>query len=413
MSRLVRTILVAVVLFGSLPTLPAMATVTTSTCTDGTQLSGAVYRICMPELDDWNGDLVVFAHGYVAPDEPVAIPEDQLELPGGLYIPEIINKLGLAFATTSYSTNGLAVLEGVEDLRDLVDIFVAMHGQPRHVYLVGGSEGGIITALVVEQFPEVFDGGLAACGPVGDFHWQVNYWGDFRVVFDYFFPGLIPGDPFDIPQELINDWDSYYENVIKPVIFDPANQCKINQLLRVTHIPTDRRDPASVEEAIRGLLWYNVFATNDGIDKLGGQPFDNMHRFYCGSDNDFWLNLEVQRFPADPAALDEIEAHYQTSGQLASPLVTLHTTGDSFVPYWHEPLYGRKVRASGSGLLHSNIPILRYGHCNFKASEVLVAFALLVFKVAGQELTGAENVLPDADSRAEFLQLGRQYGALR
>jgi pimeloyl-ACP methyl ester carboxylesterase len=413
MSRLIRTILVAVVLFGSLPALPAVATVTTSTCTDGTQSSGALYRICMPDSNDWNGDLVVFAHGYVAPDEPVAIPEDQLELPGGLYIPEIINKLGLAFATTSYSTNGLAVLEGGEDLRDLVDIFVAMHGQPRHVYLVGGSEGGIITALAVEQFPEVFDGGLAACGPVGDFHWQVNYWGDFRVVFDYFFPELIPGDPFDIPQELINDWDSYYENVIRPVIFDPANQCKINQLLRVTHIPTDRRDPASVEEAIRGLLWYNVFATNDGIDKLGGQPFDNMHRFYRGSDNDFRLNLEVQRFLADPAALDEIEAHYQTSGQLASPLVTLHTTGDSFVPYWHEPLYGRKVRASDSGLLHSNIPILRYGHCNFKASEVLVAFALLVFKVTKQELTGVEDVLPDADSRAEFLQLARQYGALR
>jgi hypothetical protein len=44
---------------------------------------------------------------------------------------------------------------------------------------------------------------------------------------------------------------------------------------------------------------------------------------------------------------------------------------------------------------------------------VLVAFVLLVFKVTRQELTGAEAVLPDADSRAEFLQLGRQYGALR
>jgi len=39
--------------------------------------------------------------------------------------------------------------------------------------------------------------------------------------------------------------------------------------------------------------------------------------------------------------------------------------------------------------------------------------SLLVFKVTRQELAGAEGVLPDADSRAEFLKLARQYGALR
>jgi pimeloyl-ACP methyl ester carboxylesterase len=171
MSRFIRLSLVAVVLFGSLPALPAMAASPASTCEDGTQSSGALYRICMPEPNDWNGDLVIFAHGYVAPNEPLVIPEDQLVLSGSFSIPEIINKLGFAFATTSYSTNGLAVREGVEDLRDLVRIFTERHGQPRYVYLVGGSEGGVITALTIEQYPKVFDGGLAACGPVGDFRW--------------------------------------------------------------------------------------------------------------------------------------------------------------------------------------------------------------------------------------------------
>jgi len=319
--------------------------------------------------------------------------------------------LGFAFATSSYSTNGLAVREGVEDLRDLVDIFSATHGQPRRVYLVGGSEGGIITALAVEQFPEVFDGGLAACGPIGDLRWQVNYWGDFRVVFDYFFPDLIPGSPVNVPEEVIDNWDTVYLPRIRYAIRSKPHATA--QLLRVTRAPIDRHDPDSIETTILGLLWYNVFATNDGIAKLGGQPFDNMHRFYFGSDDDFRLNLEVQRFHADPAALDEIEAHYQTIGHLISPLVTLHTTGDPVVPYWHELLYRAKVRASGSSSLHNNIPAFRYGHCNFKVSEILVAFALLAFRVTGQELTGAENVLPGANSRAEFLQLARQYGALR
>ena len=44
-------------------------------CNDGTQTSGALYRICMPN-SNWNGELVVYAHGYVAPDDPLAIPAE-------------------------------------------------------------------------------------------------------------------------------------------------------------------------------------------------------------------------------------------------------------------------------------------------------------------------------------------------
>ena len=40
--------------------------------------------------------------------------------------------------------------------------------------------------------------------------------------------------------------------------------------------------------------WYNVFATNDGIEKLGGQPFDNGWRWYTGSSDDLRLNIGVK-----------------------------------------------------------------------------------------------------------------------
>src|SRR5206468_2035915 len=145
---------------------------------DRLQASGAVYRICMPQI--WNGDLVLFAHGYVGFNEPVAIPEDQLVLPDGTSVPETVNKLGYAFATTSYRTNGLVVLQGIDDLLDLVNVFNGSHGPARRVFLVGPSEGGIVTALAVERHPEIFAGGLAACGPIGNFRKQVTYNGDFR-----------------------------------------------------------------------------------------------------------------------------------------------------------------------------------------------------------------------------------------
>ena len=47
-------------------------------------------------------------------------------------------------------------------------------------------------------------------------------------------------------------------------------------------------------------LWYNVFATNDAVSKLGGNPYGNRGRWYFGSSNDLRLNLLVRRFSGRP-----------------------------------------------------------------------------------------------------------------
>jgi hypothetical protein len=214
----------------------------------------------------------------------------------------------------------------------------------------------------------------------------------------------------EIPQEVIDDWDSVYEGLIEDALRADPDATK--QLLTVAHVPVDPKDPDSGIQALVQLLWYNIFATNDGVTKLGGQPYDNRRRIYLGSDNDWHLNRNVERFQANPAAIAEIEAHYQTSGNLSVPLVTLHTLGDPIAPYWHEALYRRKVIANGDEALHTNIPTLRYGHCNFTASQVLFAFALLVYQVTGNELQGVESVLADAQAHAEYRNLAGRHGLL-
>jgi pimeloyl-ACP methyl ester carboxylesterase len=305
----------------------------------------------------------------------------------------------------------LAVVEGVQDVTDLVTFFAQNYGKPHHVYLVGASEGGLVTTLAVEQRPDVFSGGLATCGPIGDFRQQINYWGDVRAVFDYFFPTVFPFTAVDIPADAYQAWDTIYVPRITQAI--QSNPHATEQLLKVTRAATDPDNPASIAETVIGILWYNIFATNDGKTELGGQPFDNTRRLYLGSDNDIALNRGVKRYKADSTALTNIARYSPTSGRLKSPLVTLHTTGDPIVPYWHEPLYRLKVLSRGSGLRYTNIPVFRYGHCNFKASEVLVGFAWLTLQVTGRELLNAQAALPDAGSQAEFLRLAREYGAMR
>jgi hypothetical protein len=348
------------------------------TCQDGDQVTGAKYRICMPSpLGLWNGDLVVYAHGYMAPNRPIEIPEDQLEI-GGVSLPGTLTSLGYAFAATSYSTNGLAMREAVTDLVDLVGVFAAAHGEPGKVLLTGPSEGGIVTVLAMEKHPTLFDGGLAACGPIGGIPNQINYMGDFRVVFDYYFPDLLPGEPISIPQTLIDNWETHYATVVLPAISDPGAAISLTQVLSVTGAATDPGDPASALTTTQNLLWYSVFATNDAREKLGGQPFDNWNRAYGGSDDDAALNAGVRRYRADPAALAALEASYQTTGWMQRPLVTVHTTRDEIIPYWHQAQYEFKLAATGRSALQQHVPIDRYGHCNFTPNEVVSVFQRLL-----------------------------------
>src|SRR5207253_8808916 len=141
----------------------------------------------------------VFAHGYVAFNQPLNFYH--LTLPDGTSIPGLVESPGFAFATTSYRKNGLAVLEGVEDVKELVQAFQATRSVPLRTCVTGVSEGGLVTALLAERAPELFTSALSACGPIGSFQGQIDYIGNFPVLFDYFFPGVIPGSPIDIPAE--------------------------------------------------------------------------------------------------------------------------------------------------------------------------------------------------------------------
>ena len=148
--------------------------------------------------------------------------------------------------------------------------------------------------------------------------------------------------------------------------------------MTVTNTPYDLANPITAGKSVIDVLWYNVFGTNDARAKLGGIPYDNTSTQYP----DPGLNASVERYAADRNALARLNAQYQTSGRLKSPLVTLHNTGDPVVPYAHEDLYAQKVTESGSQAFHVNIPVPSYGHCNFTADQVLYALNVLVGMVA-------------------------------
>jgi pimeloyl-ACP methyl ester carboxylesterase len=340
-------------------------------CRDATLPSAALYRVCFPQ--SWNGDLVIYAHGYVSAGEPLALPDDQV---GGQSISAVANGLGYAYATTSYRANGLIADRAVDDVAELVEeVRRRFQPDPSRTFVVGVSEGGLVAALAAERRPAIVNGALAACGPVGDFTAQVDYFGDFRVLFDYFFPGVIPGDPFDVPAEVQAQWTATYFPAVVAAL--QADVPAAAQLLSAAGGPVDQNDVTTAATTVVSALWYDVFALPDARARLGGQPYDNIGRVYHGSLDDDALNAGVARVTADAGARAAL-GQFETTGSLTIPFGVLHTTGDPIVPVSQADGYVAKVEAAGASSRLTARTVDRYGHCAFEAAELLDIFSDVV-----------------------------------
>jgi len=157
MSRLIRLTLVFVILLAALPVLPAAAQslpppLRLAVNLRITMVNSGSFACRATGMVTWSSMLTATSSLPVE-----GIPWDQLVLPDGTNIPVIVTP-GLCLCNTSYSVNGLAVIKDCRG-KPPGDQFQDKSPETNHTYLVGASEGGLITALAVERFPTVFSGG--------------------------------------------------------------------------------------------------------------------------------------------------------------------------------------------------------------------------------------------------------------
>ena len=349
--------------------------------------------ICIPP--NWNGHLIMYAHGYVPQQLPLALPASELTLPDGTFAPNAFLAQGFAFATSSYHKNGVAVEQGANDLNRLLDYFksIVPPYSLKKVFIVGASEGGLITLKLLERYPWNYDAGLALCAPLAGSPKLIKSTYDFRVVFDYFFPNVftfppnLPGEaPFgavDVPENAYLFWESDY--VPRIIAALTSNPLAAAQLFNVTKAATDPGDPifSAINTAL-SLSFYSIFGTNDQIATAGGIPYDNRFTPYTGSTNDAALNAGVERIKGDWRALLYAYRFYRPNGNLRDPLVTMHTTRDEVVPFRHVINYSLLVALRRKSAFLSIIPVPRYGHCNFTGEESFQAITLMLLQAGVQ-----------------------------
>src|ERR1700745_3754367 len=111
---------VFIILLGSL-SVGASAAVMTQ---PGTLPDGATYLIEVPS--PWNGTLLLYSHGYVAPGS--ANPASDV---GDPLTRAFLLANGFALAGSSYAHTGWAIQEALVDQIQVLDIFDAEFGKPR------------------------------------------------------------------------------------------------------------------------------------------------------------------------------------------------------------------------------------------------------------------------------------------
>ena len=337
---------------------------------EGRSSSGALWEIDKPA--DWNGDLVLYLHGYSFPSDPVALPHNEA-------IRDSLVARGFAVAASSYSSNGYAVREGVRESAALGEVFRDRIGRVRHTYLFGQSLGGLIGLLLAQrrsdEHEDRYDGAFLVCGIVGGSTEEVQYIGDIRVLFDAVYPGVLAGDLYH-PPAITNLNAQVVGPVVQAVTANPQGLGIIQLLAR--H-PLAGNNGQELVTSLVTVLGFQMQGGADLFARAGSESFfDNAGWQYSSPALPAALvadiNNRVARHTRTRGAAEFLRRFGEPSRRMRIPMMTLHTTRDPVVPVFHEDLLAQV--ASGSNLVQRRVD--RYGHTPFSAGELMPHFNDLV-----------------------------------
>ncbi|MBK8560001.1 DUF6351 family protein [Candidatus Amarobacter glycogenicus] len=351
------------------------------------QIDRAAYQIEVP--DSWNGELVMFAHGFAGFGTEVAVQAP----PAALRRYLVAN--GYAWAASSYSENGYVPGIGADDTLALKKLFITKYGEPKRTYITGASMGGNVVALALENQPGEYDGGLALCGALMGIG-QIDYLISWVAVAEYTsglaFPIGQPGA--DLGTLILQEMPKVLGSSATPTQRGLRFASIIKNLTGGTRpfFQEGFREQYAVNFGLalldperKGLV--NRAATNTGV----------VYHIDPGLGlTDAEVNAGVRRFASDAAArnAEQYPDAALTTGKISVPLLTLHNTGDLFVPITMERDYKKAVTEAGKSDLLVQRAIRAGGHCKFSEPELTTAFQDLAAwvrdgkKPKGEDLSG-------------------------
>ena len=419
------------------PAAPALAgtcggtgAVTTAT---GTLPDQAAYKIECP-AGTWNGTLFLYSHGYVAPGS--ANPAQDA---GDPVTANWLLGHGFALAGSSYATTGWAIQQAMPDQIGTLDVFSQQYGAPRRTIAWGHSLGGIITAGLIQDYPDRFSGALPMCGVLSG---GVATW---NTALDaaFAFQQLIAKR--SQPVQVVNIQDpstnlSKAEADAAAAQQTPQGRARLALAAALGDTPgwftPLSPEPAPGDAAAQEtnqFLWDTqvdfpfIFALRAELEaRADGNPSWNTGVNYAGDlarsadlrevvslyqaaglslSQDLATLNSAPRISAVPSATRYLEQNVAFNGQIQVPVLTLHTTGDGLVVPENEQAYSSVVDRAGNAPLLRQIFVHRAGHCAFTPAETITAVQALLDRMGSGRWP---TLAPDA-LNSQAAALGGSY----
>ena len=370
------------------------------------RLEGDHFAMAVPA--NWNGEALVFAHGYSVPGSPIAVSEDPADKDPSGGLMKGAYAQGFAIAHSDFDKAGVGVESAVENTLRLRD-FLGRMGVTE-AYVAGGSMGGNIVMSIIETQPTAFKGALSGCGLVDNWTDEVGLLIDMRALYAYY----TQGTKYALPGEA--DLNRSALSPIAPNAIGALNEpFRILQMKRIADpiaalFKAARETPGGEEAriidkiaSITGVtaepasLIVPIMTVSLGMDDMnatfGGGIYDSSVKVYASpllsTEEAAALNRDIGRVRADPAAVAYADRWYRSTGRFSVPLVAVHNRIDSLVPYSQFEGLIRKTEAAGNAdrLLAITVPEITMpltgtgldglAHCGFTPEQLGTAFDAL------------------------------------
>lgn len=313
------------------------------------EINGAKYKIHIPE--NWNGGLVMYAHGY----EEIGEKTEKYEKVVDDFM-EIFTSKGFAWAESKYKRQGLVIKDGIEDTEALRSYFEVKYGRPNICIITGHSMGGMISLATIEKYPYEYNGALPLCGWLAPVHSLVKYGFDMLVTYDYLFDSnegkIIKGEEF-VDEEIIRK--------------------KLNKKPEMTKLFAEHYRVR--EEHLASVISFHQFVLKETSGWLNGLPIGNIQTIYSGfGDKNLNLNKDILRYAADSPAQEYFIQYYTPTGNLQDPVLALHNYYDEILPVFNYEYYEQITAIKHTSQYYEQQYAMSEGHCEFTIKEVEESF---------------------------------------